>query len=1286
MNDDELNELLTEAFEHLQGGRYRMALTAAKKVYEIAPNDHRAVTAMAWANLENGNTAQALELANYAVELSNDVEPLLYRGFILMRLGIFEGALVDLDEAINQKPKLLSWAYINKARALAGCERYFEALEEIEHAIDINEKKDDNLLKLRKWYRRAAGIKTGLFGDTFKSEKELLEDGEEALKQQEFWFSIWAAKKILENPQKIDQHAQAHLMMLEAMAALFQFKPAYEKAMRLEERLKSFERFQHVFTKITQQYKPTTEEEKTYKEQSKFIKRTDIQRYNDDFIKTIHCRVFNLKKSKGNSSRFYCLQFNTHNIQYIGAETIIYNPSYNIEPIELKGQAVWFLDDAEIGRHPFDLKLKKEWKDVVFVQSWGAEIAGFWKEGNGKVEIIINGKKICERWFSIGFTEIPDEEEINIPNDEIRFTKTDIETTSDKNKTVVADTKSLEELLAELDKFTGLKSVKTGMRNFINYLKFVQDRKKMGLKTQESLSLHTVFLGNPGTGKTTVARLLGNIFKAMGLLPQGHVVEVDRTALVGQYIGETGQKTEKVINDAIGGVLFIDEAYTLSKKASGMQDFGQEAIDILMKRMEDRGSEFAVVVTGYPEEMNVFLESNPGMKSRFTHSFLFEDYEPDELIEIFTQMAKAEEYDVEPGAIELLRKVFTELYRKRDQTFGNARLVRNYFNDAKMCLSSRYLQLEEKEKDKKALTTIVTSDIEEMLSKDSKSRVFIPINEEALSKALVRLEKLTGLDSVKKDINEMVKLARYYKEQNQDLEEKFLSHVLFLGNPGTGKTTVARIFSEIYSALGLLPKGHLIEVDRQGLVSSYVGQTAEKTKAIIDKALGGTLFIDEAYTLVKKGDTGSDFGKEAIDTLLKRMEDDKGKFIVIAAGYTEEMKAFVESNPGIQSRFSKTLLFEDYTPDNLIEIFTKSLSEKNCTIEEEALVQIRKYFNELYRNRDKNFGNARIVRNLLEEGLRKQLLRVADIPQEQRTNEEIHVLKFEDIKDILKSKSEKKSVKIEGDKEKLDELKRELKNLTGLESVKNSVEKLVSSLHVAKIREQRGLTVIPKNLHSVFLGNPGTGKTTVARLISRIYKEMGLLERGHLVETDRAGLVAGYTGQTAIKTEEMIQKAMGGTLFIDEAYTLARGSSDFGQEAIDTLLKKMEDHQGKFIVIVAGYPNEMKTFIDTNPGLESRFTNFFMFEDFTPRQMLEIMSSLSEKNGYRLDEGAWQLLLELFTDMYAKRDKNFGNARTVKNIFHEAISNQEERLNRLNLTNDDDLVTITMEDVGKINI
>jgi len=189
-----------------------------------------------------------------------------------------------------------------------------------------------------------------------------------------------------------------------------------------------------------------------------------------------------------------------------------------------------------------------------------------------------------------------------------------------------------------------------------------------------------------------------------------------------------------------------------------------------------------------------------------------------------------------------------------------------------------------------------------------------------------------------------------------------------------------------------------------------------------------------------------------------------------------------------------------------------------------------------------------------------------------------------------------------------------------------------------------------------------------------------------LVEVDRTGLVAGYVGQTAAKTEAIIEEALGGTLFIDEAYSLARGGgSDFGQEAIDTLLKRMEDYKGKFVVIVAGYTNEMQEFVETNPGLQSRFTNYLTFEDYTPRQMLEIALVISSKNGYQLDEGAWQLFLDTFTRLYNERDKNFGNARTVRNILYKAISNQEQRILTLVDLSDEDLTTITFDDVQKIN-
>lgn len=195
---------------------------------------------------------------------------------------------------------------------------------------------------------------------------------------------------------------------------------------------------------------------------------------------------------------------------------------------------------------------------------------------------------------------------------------------------------------------------------------------------------------------------------------------------------------------------------------------------------------------------------------------------------------------------------------------------------------------------------------------------------------------------------------------------------------------------------------------------------------------------------------------------------------------------------------------------------------------------------------------------------------------------------------------------------------------------------------------------------------------------------MGILTKGHLIEVDRSGLVGGYQGQTAAKTNEVINRSLGGTLFVDEAYMLTRGASELGQEAVEALLKRMDSEQGKFIAIVAGYKEEMKEFLDSNPGLKSRFPNVFNFEDYNPRQLIEIANTIGEKSGYKLDEGAWQLLLEVFTKLFNERNNNFGNARTVKNILYNAISNQEERILTLYEPDDNDLATITYEDVKDI--
>ena len=263
------------------------------------------------------------------------------------------------------------------------------------------------------------------------------------------------------------------------------------------------------------------------------------------------------------------------------------------------------------------------------------------------------------------------------------------------------------------------------------------------------------------------------------------------------------------------------------------------------------------------------------------------------------------------------------------------------------------------------------------------------------------LSHMIGMENIKKEINEMVSLVRFYRESSRNVLNKFYLHTVFVGNPGTGKTTVARILTKIYKALGVLERGHMIETDRQGLVAGYVGQTAIKTAEKIDESMGGVLFIDEAYALTSSGNGsmagGSDFGNESIQTILKRMEDNRGEFFVFAAGYPDNMEAFLKANPGLRSRFDKILKFEDYNSSELYQIALQMLSEEDLKVDKDARDHLTKYLDFLYDARDKYFGNARSVRNIVTDIVKNQSLRLASIPGEDRDPNIINLITYEDV-------------------------------------------------------------------------------------------------------------------------------------------------------------------------------------------------------------------------------------------------------------------------------------------------
>ena len=563
---------------------------------------------------------------------------------------------------------------------------------------------------------------------------------------------------------------------------------------------------------------------------------------------------------------------------------------------------------------------------------------------------------------------------------------------------------SLDEVMSDLTAMIGLGDIKKQVFEHAQYLQFLQLRKEMGFTERQDINIHSVFIGNPGTGKTTVAGMMGKLYKNMGLLSKGHVHQVDRVDLVGEYIGQTAPKTKEAIEKARGGVLFIDEAYSLARANDDSKDFGREVIEILVKEMSNGQGDMAVIVAGYPKEIKFFLDSNPGLKSRFKIQYHFADYLPQELSAIARYACHEREVTLSPEAAKMVDEMITEAYRNRDRTFGNARYVNDLIEKAKVALGLRVMrQGVVKDPSREELSLILSEDIMHLKTRDAVKSPEIPVDEKLLEQSLVELNLLTGLETVKTQIREMVDVVRYHQMTGRSVLNKFYMHTVFVGNPGTGKTTVARILTSIYKALGILERGHMVETDRQGLVAGYVGQTAIKTAEKIDEAMGGVLFIDEAYALTSSAGNAHDFGNEVIQTILKRMEDKRGQFFVFAAGYPENMEAFLKANPGLSSRFDKLLRFDDYSPDELNQIGISMIRQHDMQITEQALEHLTAYFRYLYEYRDKYFGNARTIRQVVQNIIKNQNLRLAKAnPDEQHQTD---LITLDDVRDFSREQS-----------------------------------------------------------------------------------------------------------------------------------------------------------------------------------------------------------------------------------------------------------------------------------------
>ncbi len=511
----------------------------------------------------------------------------------------------------------------------------------------------------------------------------------------------------------------------------------------------------------------------------------------------------------------------------------------------------------------------------------------------------------------------------------------------------------------------GMKSVKQQLTKLYNRLIIDKARSENGGADAVKKGYNFILCGNPGTGKTTVARVIAEVLYQGGMLQNNVLVETDRSGLVGQYIGETAQKTKTAIAKAKGGTLFVDEAYTLYSE-DNERDFGTEAINTLLKDIEDNRGEYCVILAGYKEKMkNMIRKANAGFSSRFDYHIEIPDYSDDELYEILKSLASAQNLTLSGDA---KRVIFSRIERERiDETFDNARFMRRLLDSA---IEKQAMRLMGKNQvDKKELFQLIGDDFKSDQTDDTSK---------SLEDYLNALNRMIGLESVKSEVQGLVETIQIHEERrkrNLPVENTIVSyHMAFTGNPGTGKTTVARLIGKIFAKLGILKREDVfVECSRADLVGNYQGQTATKTKDVVYSALGGVLFIDEAYNLVN--DNGDSFGMEALNTLLAEMENKRDRLVVIIAGYSKEIDEFMSANPGLKSRIPKIIEFPDYSVEEMVRIFCAEMEKRGYDLSHLDTAEIRNLIDEKHKAED--FGNARGVRNICDKVERNQNSRMA---------------------------------------------------------------------------------------------------------------------------------------------------------------------------------------------------------------------------------------------------------------------------------------------------------------------
>jgi len=796
----------------------------------------------------------------------------------------------------------------------------------------------------------------------------------------------------------------------------------------------------------------------------------------------------------------------------------------------------------------------------------------------------------------------------------------------------------------EFTDFFGLEDIRARLQMFINTLLIRQKQKKIGISVKDSTNI-LIFRGEAGTGKSLVAEYFISCLKKSGCLISDKVARTTAHKFQRQY--QTDSQIANFLSEQNLGVFLIDEVH-----------IDQNYLYELLLGLTEEKSETVCILLGLKENLEEFFQE----KSELADLVSFYDFptiNDENLSKILENKLHKSGFNFSKEVQSLFLSCVQEAKHRSTVHYKNGWLVEK---DILVTILERQASRLSKK------SFISEQDLKQIEIED------LPVTKktETVEDILAMLNELIGMEVVKKSVADLCQsILNNQKRKALGLTaENPKIHLVLTGNPGTGKTTVARILGKLFHTMQLLPSDKVIETAGLDMTAGYVGQTKDKVNELCDKAMGGVLFIDEAYYLAGQDGNANSFGSEAVGTLLKRMEDDRGKFVVIVAGYQNEMQNFLRMNPGLDSRFEHKIHIEDYSANELFHILLLQMKKAQFVFNnsDNAKDVARKAVETLCKNKQKDFSNARAIRNLFETIKLRMDSRISTLSPESLTKESLTTICATDIPyDENKKTTEK-------------EVFAELNELIGMVKVKKAIAELCNTIKINKELEQMGQNPQKPKIHISLTGNPGTGKTTVARILGKLFSSIGLLSSDKVIECDRSKIVGKYVGHTAQNMQRLCDDAIGGILFIDEVYALA--TDDFGQEASDTLMKRMEDDRGKFVVVVAGYENKMNEWMSTNQGLSSRFTHHIHIDDYNVGELYELFCLYAKKEQLTLTKEASDIAEQFIQQIWQNRSTDFANGRTIRKFFDAVVRKKNSRVIALQgkERTKDILTTITSED------